>query len=152
MQPRVLDRDHGLIGEGADEFDLPVGEWLDPAPPQTDDPDGYAVAQQRHAQQRVYAADPRVVLRFVERIGPGIGNMHRPTFAGPRGRPACRCLDGWPPSRSMRSYSGSRAISGDPAECVILTTKDACLIGVAEPDGGLDHRLEHRFKLETSTR
>ena len=29
-QPRVLDRDHGLIGEGADEFDLPIGERLDP--------------------------------------------------------------------------------------------------------------------------
>ena len=29
-QPRVLDRDHRLIGEGADKFDLPVGERLDP--------------------------------------------------------------------------------------------------------------------------
>ena len=30
QQPRVLDRDHGLIGEGGDEFDLPVGERLNP--------------------------------------------------------------------------------------------------------------------------
>ena len=29
-QARVLDRDHRLIGEGADELDLPVGEWLNP--------------------------------------------------------------------------------------------------------------------------
>ena len=40
QQPRVLDRDHRLIGEGADQFDLPVGERLDPLARQTMTPIG----------------------------------------------------------------------------------------------------------------
>ena len=27
-QPRVLDGDHGLVGEGLEQLDLLVGEWL----------------------------------------------------------------------------------------------------------------------------
>jgi hypothetical protein len=33
LQPRVLDRDHRLVGEGADQLDLPLGERLDPLHP-----------------------------------------------------------------------------------------------------------------------
>jgi hypothetical protein len=33
QQPRVLDSGDRLIGEGADKFDLPIDERLDPAPP-----------------------------------------------------------------------------------------------------------------------
>jgi hypothetical protein len=29
-EPRILDCNHGLIGEGADQFDLSIGERLDP--------------------------------------------------------------------------------------------------------------------------
>ena len=50
-QPCVLDRDHRLIGEGADEFDLPVGERLDPLAREHDDPDHLTFAQQRHAER-----------------------------------------------------------------------------------------------------
>ena len=31
-QPRVLDRDDRLVGKGAHQFDLPLGERLDPLP------------------------------------------------------------------------------------------------------------------------
>jgi len=49
-QPRVLDRDNGLVGKGADQFDLPLAEWLDPLPRQREDPDRFALTQQRHTQ------------------------------------------------------------------------------------------------------
>ena len=50
-QPRILDRDHRLIGEGADEFDLPVGKRLDPLARQHDGSDRLTFAQQRHAER-----------------------------------------------------------------------------------------------------
>ena len=34
-QPRVLDRDDRLVGEGAHQLDLPLGERLDPLPRET---------------------------------------------------------------------------------------------------------------------
>ena len=43
-QPRVLDRDHRLVGEGADQFDLSVGEPLDPMPAEHNDTDCLAFA------------------------------------------------------------------------------------------------------------
>ena len=36
-QPSVLDRDHRLIGEGADKFDLPIGERFDPLAAECED-------------------------------------------------------------------------------------------------------------------
>jgi hypothetical protein len=49
-QPRIFDRDHRLVGEGADQLDLPLAKWLDPLPRQADGADHNALAQQRHAQ------------------------------------------------------------------------------------------------------
>ena len=57
-QPRVLDRDHRLIGEGADEFYPPVGERLDTLARQHDCSDRFAFAQQRHAERGSLFAEP----------------------------------------------------------------------------------------------
>src|SRR5262245_573346 len=46
-QPAVLDRDHGLGGEGLDQLDLLVGEWVYLDPPHVDGADGYTFTQQR---------------------------------------------------------------------------------------------------------
>ena len=43
-QPCVLDRDHGLIREGADKCDLAVSEWLHALAHKQDDSDRLAVA------------------------------------------------------------------------------------------------------------
>ena len=51
-QSRVLDRDDGLIGEGADEFDLPVGKWFAPAGGRARSSRYLIFAQQRHAERR----------------------------------------------------------------------------------------------------
>ena len=49
-QPRIFQRDHRLIGEGADELDLSLGKGLHPTSPETDRADHDPLAQQRHAE------------------------------------------------------------------------------------------------------
>jgi hypothetical protein len=44
----VLDRDDRLVGEGADEFDLPLGERLDPLPREIDRAEHGPFAQERY--------------------------------------------------------------------------------------------------------
>jgi len=47
-QPRILHRDDRLIGKGAHQFDLPLGERLHSVPPETDRAEHLPLAQQRH--------------------------------------------------------------------------------------------------------
>ena len=49
-KPRVLDRDDRLVGKCPNQFDLPLGERLDPLPGKHDNADWLAVAQQRHSK------------------------------------------------------------------------------------------------------
>src|SRR5215471_5534848 len=49
-QAHVLDGDHGLVGEGLEEGDLLVGEWIHFSAPEVDDPDCRALPKQWHAQ------------------------------------------------------------------------------------------------------
>jgi hypothetical protein len=44
-QPHVLDRDHRLVGEGGDQLDLLIGEWLDGGAHQANDADRHTIAQ-----------------------------------------------------------------------------------------------------------
>src|ERR1700734_2203081 len=46
-QPRVLDRNHRLIGECHNQFDLTVGEGVDPATREPDGADRLTLAHQR---------------------------------------------------------------------------------------------------------
>ena len=48
-QPHVLDRDHGLVGEGSDELDLPLAIRSRLPPLKCKDPDRYSVTHQRNA-------------------------------------------------------------------------------------------------------
>ena len=68
-QPHILDRDHGLVGEGFDEFDLLVGEWLDYAPAHQDETDRTPVAQQRYAQMGTIAGQTLWLKVAVFRVG-----------------------------------------------------------------------------------
>src|SRR6516225_4687052 len=45
QQPRILDRDDRLVGKGAHQLDLPLGERLDPVPAKDDQADRLTVAQ-----------------------------------------------------------------------------------------------------------
>ena len=44
-QPHVLDRDHGLVGEGLDQLYLPLCEWFDKVTPNCDCSDACSFSQ-----------------------------------------------------------------------------------------------------------
>ncbi len=79
-QPCIFDGDHRLIGKCHNQFDLAVGEGLDPAAREPDSADRLPLAHQRDADHRAGAANPGVALFLVKRIRPGIvdaGNLPR---------------------------------------------------------------------------
>ena len=57
-QPRVLDGDHGLVGEGGDEVDLLVGERADLRPAHEEQSDQIVLPQHGDGQHGAVAADP----------------------------------------------------------------------------------------------
>src|ERR1700730_1065296 len=50
----VLDGDYGFVGEGLEERDLGVREWLDLRPADSDHADRYIVAQEWYGQDRLH--------------------------------------------------------------------------------------------------
>jgi hypothetical protein len=50
QQPSILDRDHRLVGKGAHQVDLPLGERLDLFPREVDRAQHLPLAQQRHPE------------------------------------------------------------------------------------------------------
>ena len=148
-QPCVLDRDHRLIGEGADKLDLPVGERFDPLAREHDHPDHLAFAQQRHAErgpllaQRDRASDSlerrphREYVRAVSRARLSLRRSARlgHTEITPRSDSRPRIQAEIRNSRPTGTTSPSRRYKID-------------LIGIAKPRGGLDHRVEHRLQIE----
>ena len=57
-QPHVLDRDHGLVGEGLQQLDLLVGERAHFRSANSDGADGSTLAQHRHRERRAPTACP----------------------------------------------------------------------------------------------
>ncbi len=84
-QPRILHRDDRLVGKGAHQFDLPLGERLDPQPGERNHADRLAVAQERHPNHG--AAPGRHGLGKRElRLSAEVLDMHDPAFERrPRG-------------------------------------------------------------------
>ena len=59
-QPDVLDRDDRLVGEGAEQLELPVGEGVHGRPEQRDRADRSALAEQR---RRCHGVMPEATLK-----------------------------------------------------------------------------------------
>src|SRR5215470_5040213 len=59
----ILDRDHGLIGKGLEQRDLPLGKRFDLCTGYGDGSDSGALAQHRHADPRAMADDARTLSR-----------------------------------------------------------------------------------------
>src|SRR5712692_6932145 len=57
-QTHVLDGDDRLISEGLQQFDLPIAERKDSAPPHPHQPEGRAVSKQRYTEAR---SPPRIL-------------------------------------------------------------------------------------------
>ena len=76
-KPRILDCDHGLIGEGGRQLNLLVCEGANRATSQSEDANEIALAKQRDAKQRVIAAYFYRFTQLIIWIGLGIEKLCR---------------------------------------------------------------------------
>ena len=89
-QPGVLDRDDRLVGKGADQLDLPLGERLDPLRRERNDADRLAFAQQRHAEHRADLSTLIVSGTVYSGIGREVGDVDDPPLQQQRAQSRCR--------------------------------------------------------------
>ena len=75
-QPRVFDRDHGLVGKGRDQFDLPFGKGLHHCAHQGDDADRHTGLSQGHTKHRAVVSGALVFQRHIFGIGQAIRQMN----------------------------------------------------------------------------
>src|SRR5262250_2444839 len=79
-QPRILHRDDRLVGKGANQFDLPFGERLDPLPRQREHTNRLTLAQQRHAQRCPRLPEFSRLWQRVFRVCGDVGDVADLTF------------------------------------------------------------------------
>jgi hypothetical protein len=79
-QPRVLDRDHGLVGEGGDEIDLLIGKRSWRRSRHRHDADAASFSQQRDTQQGAEARELSTLVPGVLRVGENVGYVNRRYF------------------------------------------------------------------------
>ena len=115
-QPRVLDRDHRLVGEGSDEIDLALREGAGRLRARQDEHAHHlAVAQQRHAEQRARDGPARRPAR----ADSGSARMSGTCCASRRGSPVRRPNSsrdrrmGAQISGKLRTVEGSEGAIGD---------------------------------------
>ena len=146
-QAYIFDRDHRLVGEGADQFDLLVGKRLDPLARQNDDARRRPLAQQRNAEHGAGAADLRAFFELVFSIRQYIGNLHRSAFK--HGATDNRAF-------AKRNRMLRHELVELPRIAVVrdLPVRFAELaidrghVGFAQPRRRFDQRVEHRLQIE----
>ena len=147
-QAHVLDRDHGLVGEGRDQLDLLLGERPDDAPRQADHADHRIPAQQRHAE---HGSPVSLGLR----LEPGelgvlehVGDVHASCLRARSGRLSLPARGRW---GSAPRTGGTRrrprwprpSDTCRPTSSLKMTAQSA----LAEAGGGGDDRVQHRLQL-----
>src|SRR5262249_41851839 len=110
--------------------------------------DGAALAQQWDPEHGSEAADLLRLGPRVFRIGEAIGQMHqlRLEARSPDQRASARCNRMFPYVGLV--FPGEAVVRSEMVEPV-LEEKDEGVLGLAEPSGGLDKRIEHRLELES---
>jgi len=143
-----LDRDHRLFGKDAHQFDLPLGERLDPLPGKRDNADRLAVAQERHP--KLGSPPGRYTLGDREvRVSADVCDLHDPTFERrPRGDAVATgdksSLAQHRPKLGLRCAERTRHKAVDLA----LACCDVSGIGAAKPHGRFDYCVQHRLHME----
>src|SRR5262245_22174540 len=79
-QPRVLDRDHGLIGKSRHQLDLFRGKWLRSGLRHEDHPDDISLAQEWGAERSAIAADLLCPGPGIVRVRQHVGHMNHPAL------------------------------------------------------------------------
>ena len=145
-QPRVLDGDGCLVGEGLHQSDLTVGERAN-----------FESVAQDHAQQlvrpehgdREYGSKGLHLPRAVGVLGVGLGIMDvdgAPLEGGARRGAAPSGSNGIPLNEGYDLGGG--VVGCHDAQALIVEAEDERSFGLAQPDPVLRQRLEHRLEIE----
>jgi hypothetical protein len=129
-QPHVLDRNHGLVGEGFEQCDLLVREWPDLHPAYQDRADRTPFAQQWRRQRGAMAVASRVPAAFgkIVFLGGEVVDVNGPTLEHrAAGHPAT--VDRQPPGGMAGRWQP--AIRGDLPEKFALQAEDHRIVRVA---------------------
>ena len=134
-QPDVFDRDHRLVGECRDQFNLLVREGAVLTSRQRKDADGFAVSQQRDTERASKIAAPLIAEALVILVCQEVRDMHRAAFE--------RCAPGNRPAAGyygmlagiFLEFRGESVVGGDSVE-VARALEDEGHVGIAKPCGG----------------
>ena len=145
-QPRVLDRDDGLVSKRLDQLDLLRREGTHLLPPHGYCADRSAVAKQRDNQKRTHTARSLQRLRPRElRAGLSgkVPNMHH--LPGQDGR-ACGVAGKYREGCSHLLGRDLPAVRND-LDDIAGDTKDECVPGVAQPGRIVGHSVQHALEI-----
>ncbi len=145
-QARVLHGDHGLVGKGGNQLDLPLAERLHPETNQHDDADELAFTYQRHPKLGVSTPANRFEIT-VFRVGSSIFDVDRLPVQqyAPDGRvaarrerkPAHECVEVGFVTKGRR-----RPV------CLVIADDDMGRVRRTQPRGGFDQRVQNRLEVE----
>jgi hypothetical protein len=149
-EARILDRDHGLIGEGLDQRDLLRCEWARLGfimiVTEEEGANRRPFAHQRHGEHRPHPGPAKACLReliHARGVDLDIGEMDRAPFSD-RLRVDTALGQRAQLTRELVRPFGARAIpSGACPQHVALDPPDAAMAGATEPRRPLRHRRQH---------
>ena len=144
-QPDVLDCDHGLVRERADEVDLLLGERPDLRAGQDDDPEQGAFAQERKAEDGALPADLLPVRTLELGVGEHVRHMNGPLLE--RNAAEHRvAVDGHRRPRDELDVGQLDVVGGGEMAGAVDGPRDERVLGGAQlgrrPDDGVEHRLQ----------
>ena len=146
-QSHVLDRDHRLVGEGLEQFDLlrTEGPWF--CADYDKSADDKSLAQKRHADSRPYSGSARLVRALEFRIGDDVRNVNGAAFdqRSPEDRSATRLRR---VAFEMSALWWREAVGRRYGVGVAHMPADDRLVRLAKSHGQLRQRVEHRLQIE----
>jgi hypothetical protein len=145
-QPDVASGNHCLVGERCHQLDLPVGKGLDLGAEEHEHTDGYAIAQQRNANQAAVPTEPlRVasrILRISERVGYVNRNAVERSTTGHRAPVQVRGM-----ARDIFGVFRVGVVGGNDLELAVLQSIHECILGMTQPARTLNDRVEDGLHL-----
>ena len=146
-QADVLDRNHGLIGEGFEKLDLPFVERTHGLPRDDEPANRLAAAHQRRRKQRPVVAAGLVAGLRVFGVGENIGDMDRLSVASCSRDAAARAGRQGMGSRKSLHFCAETVIR-DKMIVVAAPLKDGRPVAVAEFCRRSRQRVEHCLQIE----
>ena len=146
-QPRVLDGDDGLIGEGGDNVDLFVGERADLRPPHEEQSDELVLSQHGDSEYGSIAGGLLRLMQLKLRIGQDVDDMDSPTLeSGSPDRRASPRADHVPPP--VLAEFRTDPILRERLEHLTVESLKQPSLGPGQPRRVLDEGFQHGLEIE----